>query len=191
MFYSRFLPDHSTLLRPLNDLLKKNVTWRWSKVEDDAFCAANELLLDSQTLIHYDDRLPLYLACNASSYGAGAVLSHLIDGLNRPIFFASCTLTFFPAQQNYSQEAFSIIFGLKRFHQILYGRSLTIIIDHRPLLQLLGPTRPVPVQAAARLQRWALILSAYNYKLEYRPTHAHGDAQYVSCPLVQDMGSRI
>ena len=69
---------------------------------------------------------PLSLLCDASSYGAGAVLSHKIDRQFRPVAFASCTLT--PAQKNYYQlekEAFSIIFGLKRFRQYLYGCSFT------------------------------------------------------------------
>ena len=94
---------------------------------DFAFVAAKQLILNSQTLIHYDHTLPLFLSCDASSYGAGAALSHQSDGQFRPVAFASCTLT--PAQQNYSQlekEAFSIIFGLKRFRQYLYGRSFTI-----------------------------------------------------------------
>ena len=110
------------------------------KAEEDTFDAAKQLILNSQTLVHYDHTLPLFLSCDASSYGAGAVLSHQIDGQFRPVAFASCTLT--PAQQNYSQlenEAFSIIFGLKRFRQYLYGRSFTILTDHRPLLTLLGP----------------------------------------------------
>ena len=34
MFYSRFMPHHSTVLAPLNSLLKKNVPWRWTKTED-------------------------------------------------------------------------------------------------------------------------------------------------------------
>ena len=62
---------------------------------------------------------PLFLLYDASSYGTGEVLSHKIDGQFRPVAFASCTLT--PAQQNYYQlekEAFSIIFGLKRFDSI-------------------------------------------------------------------------
>ena len=33
MFYSRFLPNHSTVLAPLNRLLKKDVEWRWTKTE--------------------------------------------------------------------------------------------------------------------------------------------------------------
>ena len=73
--------------------------------------------------MHYNDALAIYPACDASSYGAGAVLSHYIDKQFRLISFASCTLT--QAQKNYSQldkEAFSIIFGIKKFHQYLSGR---------------------------------------------------------------------
>ena len=110
-----------------------------------------------------------------------------MDGQFRPVAFASCTLT--QAQRNYSQlekEAFSIIFGLKRFRQYLYGRSFTILTDHRPLLTLFGPQQPVPAHAAARLQKWALILASYNYKIEYRSTTAHVDADSMSrLPLPQ------
>ena len=181
MFYSRFMPHHSTVLAPLNSLLKKNVPWRWTKTEDNAFMAAKNLLLNSRTLVHYDETLPLVLSCDASSYGAGAVLSHIINGKHQPIAFASCTLT--ETQRNYSQlekEAFSIIFGLKRFHQYLCGRSFTILTDHRPLLTLLGPHRAVPAHTASRLQRWALILASYHYKIEYRSTAAHADADSMS-----------
>ena len=177
MFYSRFMPHHSTILAPLHNLLKKDTPWKWSKVEEDAFVAAKDLILNSQTLVHYDHTLSLYLSCDASSYGAGAVLSHKMNGQFRPVAFASCSLT--AAQKNYSQiekEAFSIIFGLKRFRQYLYGRSFVILTDHRPLLSLFGPKNPVPAHAAARLQRWALILASYNYNIEYRSTSAHADA---------------
>ena len=45
-------------------------------VEEDTFVAAKQPILNSQTLVHYDHTLPLFLSCDASSYGAGAVLSH-------------------------------------------------------------------------------------------------------------------
>ena len=187
MFYSRFMPHHSTVLAPLHNLLKKDTPWRWSKSEEDAFNSAKNLLLNSQTLVHYDHTLALFLSCDASSYGAGAVLSHKIGGQFRPVAFNSRTLT--SAQQNYSQlekEALSIIFGLKRFRQYLYGRSFTILTDHRPLLTLFGPHKPIPAHSAARLQRWALILASYNYNIEYRSTVAHADADSMSrLPLPQ------
>ena len=136
-------------------------------------------------LFHYNDSLPIYLACDASSYGVGVVISHIIDGEERPIGFASSTLT--PTQKNYSQmEALSIIFGLKHFHQYLYGRTFTIICDNKPLIHLFSPTAPVTVLAAARLQRWSLILASYDYSIEYRPTAKYSNADGMSrLPLTQ------
>lgn len=181
MFYSRFLNNHSTVLAPLNRLLQKDVDYVWTKTEQDAFVCAKNLLVNSKTLVHYDDSLPIYLACDASSYGVGVVLSHIIDGEERPVGFASSTLT--PAQKNYSQldkEALSIIYGLKHFHQYLYGRKFTIICDNKPLIHLFSPTAPIPVLAAARLQRWALILASYDYDIMYRPTAKHSNADGMS-----------
>ncbi len=181
MFYSRFMSDHATVLAPLNNLLRKNVQWKWTNTEQRAFNDAKKLILESKTLVHYNPALPIYLSCDASSYGAGAVLSHKIDGQYRPISFASCSLT--DSQRNYSQiekEAFSIIFGLKRFHQYIYGRTVTIITDHKPLLSLFAPDRAVPQHVAAKLQRWSLILSSYKYVIEYRNTDLHKDADCMS-----------
>ena len=50
----------------------------------------HDLLLDSQWLVHYDPLKPLKLATDASAYGIGAVISHILeDGSERPIAFAS------------------------------------------------------------------------------------------------------
>ena len=43
------------------------------------------------------------------------------------------------------------------------------MMDHRPLCRILGHDQGVPTMAAARMQRWALILSTYQYKLEFTP----------------------
>ena len=52
--------------------------------------------------------------------------------------------------------------------------------DHPPLTTILGPKTPIPTLAAARLQRWALILSAYTYKIEFRPTSQHANGNMLS-----------
>ena len=45
-------------------------------------------------LVHYDLKKPFLLACDASPYGVGAVISHFMEkGKEKPIAFASRTLT--------------------------------------------------------------------------------------------------
>ena len=68
-------------------------------------------------LVHYDVNKPLRLACDASAYGVGAVISRIMkDGSERPVAYASWTLS--KSEQNYSQiekEALSIIFDEHNF----------------------------------------------------------------------------
>lgn len=45
-----------------------------------------------------------------------------------------------------------------------------MVTDHKPLTTLLGPKSGITTLAAARLQRWALLLAAYQYDIEYRST---------------------
>ena len=56
------------------------------------------------------------------------------------------------------KEALSLVFGIKKFHQFLYRRHLTLVIDHKPLTAILGPKNGVPSLAVARMQRWALYI---------------------------------
>ena len=62
----------------------------------------------------------------------------------------------------------------------IWSRLFHILTDHKPLLQLLGEHKHVPVHTAARLQRYSLILVSYNYKLEFRSTKHHIDADAMS-----------
>ena len=81
------------------------------------------------------------------------------------------------------------MFGVKKFHSYLYGRMFTLVTDHKPLTTILGPKNKVPPLAAARLQRWALVLSAYSYDIEFRPTEAHGNADGLSRLPLSEMSS--
>ena len=47
-------------------------------------------------------------------------------------------------------------------------------------MSILGPKSGVPPLAAARLQRWSLILSTYRYELEFRRSTEHGNADALS-----------
>ena len=72
------------------------------------------------------------------------------------------------------------MFGVKKFHRYLYGRSFTLLTDHQLLTTILGPTKGIPSLAAARLQRWAILLSAYKYIIKYKKSQAHSNADGLS-----------
>lgn len=69
--------------------------------------------------MHYNTNLSIRLAADASTYGIGAVLSHVLaDGTEHPIASVSRTLS--SSEKNYSQierEALALIFGVRKFHQ--------------------------------------------------------------------------
>lgn len=75
-FYSIFLPHKASVAEPLHRLLGNKVPWQWGLLEAHTFAAVKDLLTSNAVLVQYNDTLPLSLACDASPYGVGAVLSH-------------------------------------------------------------------------------------------------------------------
>ena len=179
----------ATLVHPLNELLQKNKRWHWSKQCDEALAKAKQLLSEAPVLAHFDPKLPLCLAGDASAYGIGAVISHKYpNGEERPIAYASCTLS--SSKKNYAQlerEALSLVFGVKNFHQFMYGRPFMLYTDHKPLTVIFNSRKSIPPLSAARLQRWSVILSAYDYTIAFKSTQLHGNVDGLSrLPLLVD-----
>ena len=144
--------------------------------------AAKDALQDDALLIHYDSSKQLVLACNASPYGLGAVLSHIMeDSLEKPIAYASRTLT--AAEKNYSQlekEALAVVYAVGKFHNYLYGRQFVIESDHQPLSYILSDSKAISPTASSRNKRWALTLSAYSYTIKHKPGKNLGNADTLS-----------
>lgn len=180
-FYGKFVPNMSAQLKPLHDLLAVNAKWEWTEVAEKAFKASKSWLLSTSVLTYYNPSRELGLVCDASAYGLGAVLFHKVGSEERPIAFASRTLT--KTEQAYAhieKEALAVVYGLKKFHKYLFGRKFVIYSDHQPLAGLLGEDRPIPAMSAARVQRWALQIAAYEYKWVYRKSRDIGNADALS-----------
>ena len=105
----------------LFDLLRKGKLWTLRKEQRKAFELSKSALQSTNLLVHFDSEKELTLACDASSHGVGAVLSHRhADDTGKPIAFASRTLT--QAERGYAQldkKAMAVMFGVKRFHQFI------------------------------------------------------------------------
>lgn len=89
-YYNPFPPNLSTLTAPLHYVLRNYVVWRWGDCQEEAFSRSKDLFKSADVLVHYSGEKPLVLACDASSYGMGAVLSHRMeDCTEKPIGFVS------------------------------------------------------------------------------------------------------
>ncbi len=110
----------------------------------------------------------------------GAVLSHKdAEGEERPIAFVSRSLS--TAERNYSQlekEGWQSFLALKSTTPC--GRHFTITSDHKPLQHIFKESSPTPTMASARIQRWALLLGAYDYTIAYKPGRDHANADMLS-----------
>ena len=180
-YYRQFMGNLSTIAHPLNCLLEKSASWRWTDREQGALEQLKKLLVEAPVLAHYDPAMPLVLACDASGTGVGAVLSHVTPEGERPVAYASKSLS--KTQQQYSQlerEAYEIVPGVTKFHEFLFGQQFTLITDNQPLPVIFGPKRTIPTIAAMRLQRWGMILAACDYTVQLKASKENGNADCLS-----------
>lgn len=158
-----------------------------NSLQVDAIKQAMIMLNSSDLLLHYHSSKELVLSCDALPYELGAVLSRVINGKERPVSYASRTLS--PAECSYAQVdkgGAVVVFGIKTFHQCLYGQKFKIFTDHKPLLGMFKADKAVPAMPSPRIQRWSLLLATYDYELIYREGSIHGNDDCISCLPLSD-----
>ena len=161
-YLAKFLPNLSMTLEPLANLLRKDVPFVWSDSQENAFCEAKRMVTNAPVLSFYDQKKPLLLENDASEYGIGSALFQN----DKPIAYASRSLS--DTGKRHAQiekEMLAVSYGLTRFHQYTYGRDVTVITDHKPLVSIV--VKPLS-KAPKRLQNLLIRTQGYNYSLEYR-----------------------
>ena len=146
-YLSKFIPYLSTHRKPLQDLLKQSsvdAEFLWLDNHTEAFNKLKTAICKDIRLKYFDSSLPIYIECDASKNGIGAVMlqpdssientsnSHL-----RPVFYASKTPT--DTESNYSnieREMLGVVFSILHFKHFTFGHKVHIITDHKPLITL-------------------------------------------------------
>ena len=170
-YLSCFDPNIANLTHNLCELLKKGSEPKWTDVHSLDFRKIIETLCkEGKILKYYKPDLDLFLETDASGKGISMALLQSVDNHRNglyPIAYGSKTLT--PAETRYAnieRELLGVVGALEKFHFFTFGRPVTVLTDHKPLIAI---AKKALVNAPPRLQRLLLRLNNYNATLEWIP----------------------
>ena len=125
------------MVRPLNDLTKKEVPWHWDDAQAAAFASLREAFVKEPILVTWEPNQPTRVEVDASGFATGGVLlQKLEDERWHPVAFRSESMI--EAERNYEiydRELLSIIRALEDWRHYLEGlpEPFEIITDHKNL----------------------------------------------------------
>lgn len=163
-YYRKFIKNFADITKPLTQCLRKDKKITLDDEYLKCFEYCKQLLCNDPILQYPDFEKEFILTTDASNFALGAVLSQGIIGSDKPVCYASRTLT--QTEQNYStieKELLSIVWSAKYFRPYLFGRKFTIVTDHKPLTWLFSLKEP-----NSKLVRWRLKLEEYDYTIIYK-----------------------
>ena len=93
-FVKRFVPAFSEVVRPMQNMIKKVVDFKWNELEKEAFAKIKRLIAESPSLLSPDFSKDFYLYTFASDLSYAVVLTQKNDqGDEIRILFTSSAFT--------------------------------------------------------------------------------------------------
>ena len=166
-YYRGFCRNFSSVAAPLTDLISPLVSFVWSDRCQTAFESCKALLCNAPVLSAPNFDEPFSVEVDASSIGAGAVLTQMdSEGLVHPVGYFS--KKFNSSQTRYStieQETLALLLALQ-FFEVYVGSSVEPVVvytDHNPLVFLHRM-----YNHNHRLMRWSLVMQSYNLVIRHK-----------------------
>ena len=132
------MPNLAEVTSLLRTLLKKEVEFKLEKTQLETIGKLKSLVTTTSCLKIFNPNLQTHLKIDASSEGLDTLLKQDHGALTRtkwcPVGYVSRLLRDY--EKRYAQikkETLSIVFGVERFYEYLFGRKFTVINDHQPL----------------------------------------------------------
>ena len=176
-YYRRFIPKYAFISKPLHDLTKETVTFKWEEEHNQAFELLRLKLTSPPVLAFPDFARDFTVSTDASGVGVGCVLKQLDEnGRERVVAYGSRVLR--PEEQRYSateREFLALRYATQVFRPYLYGRKFTVMTDHQSLTHLKKMRNP-----NGRLQRWNIDLLDFTFDVVYKPGKTNTDADTLS-----------
>ena len=162
-YYRRFVKDFAKISRPLTELTKKDVRWKWSEECEEAYRRLIDEVTHAPILVYPDYEKTFYVTTDASGDGIGAVLSQKHEGRHRPIAYYSRGLI--GAERRYpvyELEGLAIKSALQKFKFYILGYKVIVRTDNQPVLYLLKSK-----ECQGRVGKYMASIMEFDPKFEY------------------------
>ena len=184
---SKSSPNIAHISKPFRELLSSKTSWTWIADQEEEFIQLKKEVCSSHVLSLYDIEAKTKVSADASAYGIGAILmQQQQQGAWRPVAFASRALN--EAETRYAQiekEALALTWALEKFAEYVFGKSVILETDHKPLVPILG--RKSLDQLPPRVLRFRLRLMRFQYFIQHVPGKTLYTADTLSRAPVKDI----
>jgi ribonuclease HI len=164
-FLRRFIPDFAQVAKPLNQLMKKDIRFKWDPPTRQAFESIKQSIAFAPLLVSPDPSKDFVMYTNSSEETISAILLQKDHEENlRPIAFVSQNLK--PHQLNYSpleKHGYSLYKTLEQVRHYIQGHKVQVFVPTSLLVTALNQT-----ELHSKWSKW--IMRMQEYDLEIKPT---------------------
>jgi hypothetical protein len=186
-YYRCFVPNFSSIAKPLTRLLEKGVLFVWSSDCEVSYQTLKNKLVNAPILALPESGKHFTVFTDASRIGLGCVLMQ--EG--RVIAYGSRQLR--KHEGNYPThdlELATVVFALKSWRHYLYGESCNIYTDHKSLKYIFTQK-----ELNLRQRWWLELIKDYDLSIHYHPGKSivvvdalsRSGVPKVALPLIADL----
>jgi hypothetical protein len=158
----RFVPSFSEMVRPLQNLIKKDAQYHWGPLENQAFNAIKQAIIDAPSLMSPDFSQDFTLYTFASDRSYATVLTQK-NAENNEVLIAFMSSAFKGDELNYpaiDQQAYAIFKAVKHLWSYLLKSRTKVIVPYPAVKNLL-----VQKELGEKRANWVTSLQEYDIEI--------------------------
>ncbi|MCP3665724.1 MAG: hypothetical protein GY696_25055, partial [Gammaproteobacteria bacterium] len=167
-YYRRFILGFAKIAKPLTDALHGESNFlTWTLECQTAFELLKRTMTEAPVLAYPDLEKPFFIETDGSKLSIGAILAQKDSNDQlRPVAYGSRTLRGAEVRYGSSDlEMLGVVYALQQFKVYVYGAKITLLTDHKALVDMLQKTHEL---ASDRQERWKQLIRNFDVTVIYR-----------------------
>jgi hypothetical protein len=159
-FYRRLVKGFSSLAAPLNELMKKNMPFKWGKAQENAFNTLKDKLANAPLLQLPDFGKTFEIECDASGIIIGGVL---MQERKHVAYFSEKLNGAALNYSTYDKELYALVRVLETWQHYLWPKEFVIHSDHESLKHICSQNN-----LNRRHAKWIEFIEVFSYVVKYK-----------------------